>query len=31
LTYAKGLPIALSAATVCPENPHCGKSGVPFI
>ena len=23
--------LALSAATVCPEKPHCGKSGVPFI
>src|SRR5256885_17048778 len=24
-------PTARSAATVCAENPHCGKSGVPFM
>src|SRR5262245_13068545 len=24
-------PSARRAATVCAENPHCGKSGVPFM
>src|ERR1700733_8325609 len=24
-------PTAFSAATVCAEKPHCGKSGVPFM
>src|SRR3954462_3635918 len=30
-TAWKPAPEARSAATVCAENPHCGKSGVPFM
>src|SRR5579863_9242944 len=30
-TERKLAPTARSAATVCAENPHCGKSGVPFM
>jgi hypothetical protein len=30
-TYANGFPIDFKAMTVCPEKPHCGKSGVPFM
>src|SRR5262249_49962506 len=31
LTCLNSAPTARSAATVCAENPHCGKSGVPFM
>src|SRR5262245_16016214 len=30
-TYAKLAPQACSARTAAAENPHCGKSGVPFM
>src|SRR5262249_27206868 len=30
-TCLNSAPSARSAATVCAENPHCGKSGVPFM
>src|SRR5512146_3505736 len=31
LTCLNSAPRARSAATVCAEKPHCGKSGVPFM
>src|SRR5215469_8012814 len=31
LTCLKSAPTARSAATVCAEKPHWGKSGVPFM
>src|SRR5437867_3702391 len=31
LTDLNSAPTARSAATVCAEKPHCGKSGVPFM
>src|ERR1700739_5143379 len=31
LTCLNSAPTARSAATVCAEKPHCGKSGVPFM